>query len=107
MRKLAALTFSAIALLLLSACGPSQEELANGEDPLAALQSTAESNRYGAKYWTEQMSAASELWTQAVAYCEPAEHADYPNCKTVRSVKFIGVPGAVENPARSEKGFNP
>ncbi len=107
MRKLAALTLGAIVPLLLSACGPSPEELANGDDPIAALGSTAESSRYGSKYWTEQMTAASEIWTEAVVYCEPAEHADYANCKTVRSVKFIGVPGAVENPARSEKGFNP
>ncbi len=107
MRALVALTFSAAVALLLSACGPSQEKLANGDDPIAALRATVESSRYGAKYWTEQMTTATELWTKAVAYCEPAEHADYPNCKTVRSVKFIGVPGAVENPARSEKGFNP
>ena len=101
------MTFSAVSRASPSACGPSQEELANGDDPIAALRSTAESSRYGAKYWIEQMTAATELWTQAVAYCEPAEHADYPNCETVRAVKFIGVPGAVENPARSEKGFNP
>jgi hypothetical protein len=106
MRQLNALPL-ALATLLLSACGPSQEQLANGDDPIAALGSTVESSRYGAKYWTEQMNAASDTWTRAIAYCEPAEHADYPNCKTVRSVKFIGVPGAVENPARSEKGFNP
>lgn len=106
MRQLFALLL-ALSALLLSACGPSQEQLANGDDPIAALGSTVESSRYGAKYWTEQMNAASDTWKQAVAYCEPAEHADYPNCKTVGSVKFIGAPGAVENPARSEKGFNP
>lgn len=107
MRALVPLTFSAALALFLLACGPAQEELANGDDPIAALRSTVESSRYGAKYWTEQMTAATDLWIKAAAYCEPAEHADYPNCKTVRSVKFIGVPGAVENPARSEKGFNP
>jgi hypothetical protein len=89
------------------ACGPSQEELANGDDPLAALESTVESSRYGAGYWTEQMTAKTQVWAEALAYCEPAERADYPNCTTVRSVRFIGVPGAVGNPAHSEQGFNP
>jgi hypothetical protein len=100
-------TLAAAISLALSACGPSQEDLANGDDPVAALASTVESSRYGSKFWTEQMTSTTDVWTAALAYCDPAERADYPNCKTVRSVKFIGVPAAVGNPARSEKGFNP
>ena len=60
MRQLFALPL-ALSALLVSACGPSQEQLANGDDPIAALGSTVESSRYGAKYWTEQMNAASDL----------------------------------------------
>jgi hypothetical protein len=99
--------FALAAAAALIACGPSEEELANGDDPLTALEATVESSRYGASYWTEQMTAKTQVWAAALAYCEPAERADYPNCKTVRSVRFVGVPGAVGNPARSEKGFNP
>ena len=95
---------AAIAFL---ACGPSQEELADGDDPLAALESTVESSRYGARSWTEQMTAKTQVWAAALAYCEPTERADHANCKTVHSVTFIGVPRAVGNPARSESGFNP
>ena len=95
------------AALLASACAPSQEEIANGDDPIAALASTVQSSRYGTNYWTEQMRSASDTWSKAVVYCEPIERRDYPNCKTVRAVKFIGVPAPIENPARSERGFNP
>ncbi len=89
------------------ACGPSQEELANGEDPIAALESTVHSSRYGSAYWREQLEADSAVWKEARAFCADAQRADYPNCKTVRSTAFIGKPGPVENPALSDEGFNP
>ena len=97
-----------ITLLVSSlACQPTQEELANGDDPIAALSSTVESSRYGPKYWSEQMTADSETWTKALEYCAPAEHANYPNCEVVASVKFAEAPGPVDNPFQSEKGLNP
>lgn len=94
------------AFALFLACGPTQEQLANGDDPIAALGATVESSRYGEQYWKEQKAAASEIWQQAISYCEPSEHANYPNCEIVTNVKFLGAPEAVENPARSEKGLN-
>jgi hypothetical protein len=106
-RILDARTVAAAVALAFSACGPSQEDLANGDDPVAALASTVESSRYGSKFWNEQMTSRTDVWTAALDYCEPAQRADYPNCNTVRSVKFIGVPEPVGNPARSESGFNP
>lgn len=96
-----------IAIACSAGCGPSQEAVANGDDPIAALASTVASDRYGTAFWTQQMHDGTEIWTQALAYCEPAERSDYPNCKTVRSVQFIGVPDPVENPAASTEGFNP
>lgn len=92
---------------LATACGPTEEQIANGDDPIAALGSTVKSSRYGATYWTEQMKGDTDVWKEAVAYCEPAERANYSNCEVVRSTKFVGVPGAVENPALSDEGFNP
>jgi len=88
-------------------CGPTDEEIANGDDPIAALASIVESSRYGAAYWTEQMKGDTDVWKEAIAYCEPADRANYTNCEVVRSTKFVGVPGKVENPALSQKGFNP
>ncbi len=89
------------------ACQPSQEDIANGDDPIAALGSTVESSRYGATYWAEQMKADSDVWNDAVAYCEDAERANYPNCELVAAAKFMATPDAVENPFQSEEGLNP
>ena len=101
-----------IALVVLAglwamACGPSQEEIANGDNPIAALGSTVQSSRYGPAYWREQLQADSALWKEALAFCADSQRADYPNCQSVRSTEFIGKPGAVENPALSDEGFNP
>lgn len=101
-----ALVVSAFALAV-AACGGSQEELANGDDPIAALGSTVKSSRYGPAYWKEQLEAESTVWKEALAYCADAEHANYPNCETVKSTEFIGKPGTVGNPALSDEGFNP
>jgi len=106
-RNVTLVTLAALVGSLAAACGPTQEEIANGDDPIAALDSTVTSSRYGPTYWTEQMKGDTDVWSEALAYCEPAEHANYPNCEVVRSTKFVGVPGRVENPALSDEGFNP
>lgn len=77
-----------VSLALFVGCTPSSEELADGDDPIAALSSTAQSSRYGMKYWSEQRDGETEVWADALAFCEPAEAADYPNCKTVRTTRF-------------------
>ena len=101
------ITLIVLASLWAVACGPSQEKIANGDDPIAALRSTAQSSRYGAAYWREQLEADSALWKEALTFCADSQRADYPNCQTVRSTEFIGKAGAVENPALSDEGFNP
>jgi len=88
---------------LVSACGPSQEQIANGDDPIAALASTAKSSRYGNNYWIEQRDDATDVWAEATAYCEPTERANYPNCETVRGVAAIN-PKTVKDP-RTQPGF--
>lgn len=85
------------------ACGPSAEDVANGDDPIAALASTAKSSRYGHNYWIEQRDQKSEIWARAIAYCEPDEHANFPNCETVRSVQAV-TPKPVQDP-RAQPGF--
>jgi len=89
--------------LFIASCSPSPEEIANGDDPIAALASTAKSSRYGLNYWVEQRNQKTENWSQALAFCEPAEHANYPNCETVREVRATE-PGKVEDP-RTQPGF--
>ena len=79
-----------------AACAPSPNVLANGDDPLAALRSTATSTRYTAGYWYEQARTDSATsWKQATAYCgesqaPPGLEADgaRPNCRAVWSAHF-------------------
>lgn len=79
-----------------AACAPSPGALANGDDPLAALRSTAASTRYTAGYWYEQARADSAgRWKQATQYCgetqaPPGLEADgaRPNCRAVWSAHF-------------------
>jgi hypothetical protein len=92
-----------IGAVLLISCGSSQEELANSDDPIAALESTASSSRYGLNYWVEQRDQETDIWSRALAYCEPAERANYPNCETVREVG-ASQPGKVVDP-RTQPGF--
>lgn len=87
------------------ACGPSQEDIANGDDPIASLATTVSSSRYGEQYWKEQRDVASDLWQRAVAYCEPAEHANFANCEVVNQLKFLTTPDAAKDPARSKSGL--
>ncbi|MGH7286942.1 MAG: hypothetical protein ACREI8_02870 [Myxococcota bacterium] len=87
----------------ITSCSPSPEDVANGDDPIAALTSTARSSRYGLNYWVEQRDQKTETWSQALAFCEPPEHANYPNCETVREVRATE-PGKVEDP-RTQPGF--
>lgn len=93
-----------LAALLLISCGSSQEELANGDDPIAALGSTVASSRYGLNYWVEQRDQETDVWARALAYCEPAERANYPNCEIVREVRATE-PGKVVDP-RTQPGFS-
>ena len=89
--------------ILLSACGPSQEQIANGDDPIAALASTVRSSRYGNNYWIEQRDGGTGVWDEATSYCAPAERTNHPNCETVRAVAAIE-PKMVKDP-RTQPGF--
>jgi hypothetical protein len=82
----------------LAACRPSPQQVADGDDPLAALTVSAESKRYNSGYWREQARAdsagPSSLWARALAYCgddarpRPGLETDgaKPNCGAVRQV---------------------
>lgn len=77
-------------ILLVPACGQSEAEMANGDDPMKALESPYPSVRYNATYWTQTSALDKELWDRAVAFCEGIEDPrDYPNCNAVRSVAAL------------------
>ncbi|MGH7576218.1 MAG: hypothetical protein ACREM1_13970 [Longimicrobiales bacterium] len=74
--------------LVVTGCAPSEEAIANGEDPLEALTVPHRSDRYTTTYWRSTSKDDSELWARAVDYCED-KRADYPNCEAVRSVAIM------------------
>jgi len=88
------------ALALIGGCAkPTPEQVADGDNPLAALAVSAETHRYTESYWTEQYRADSagrpSPWKQALAYCgtndapRPGLNADgnKPNCFAVFQVE--------------------
>lgn len=72
--------------LSLVGCKPSQEDVANGNDPIRSLSATVQSTRYGPPYWAEQRRVKSGSWQQAVAYCTPDRRREFPNCPTVSNL---------------------
>lgn len=77
-----------LSLLPLAGCAASEEDIANGDDPLEALSVPHRSDRYTTTYWTYTKRDDPELWTQAVEYCQD-KSGGYPNCETVRQVQFV------------------
>jgi hypothetical protein len=74
----------ALVAVLAAACGrPSAEDLANGDDPLAALRSSVRSARYDGAFWNREAVESTELWAGAVAYCRTPGNSAAPNCQTV------------------------
>ena len=75
--------------LSLVACAETDEEIANGDDPLRALSVGYPSDRYTSSYWTRTMGEDPGLWAEATAYCERYNDADHPNCGAVRSAQMM------------------
>ena len=78
-----------LASILIGACGESDADIANGDDPLRALTVAQRSDRYGSTYWTQKSNADSALWAEAVAYCEARTSGEHPNCEAVRQVRIL------------------
>jgi hypothetical protein len=77
------------AALALLACGIGCTDSANGDDPLAALDSMAVTTRYTQPYWVQEMRGQTPTWDQALAICGEATATQRPNCAFVREVKAI------------------
>jgi hypothetical protein len=66
-----------------TACQPKPEDVANGDDPIAALRVAVRSTRYDGPYWQQQRLAASDVWKRALAECTPEQATQRPNCEPV------------------------
>ena len=79
-----ALSVLVLAAGLLAGCSqPTAEELANGDDALAALRSPVRSARYDGAFWNREAVQSTDLWESGVAYCRTPGNSVAPNCQTV------------------------
>ncbi len=101
-----------VLLLPIGACQPSQEDIANGDNPIDALGATARSTRYTSSYWVQQSERRSELWQRAQTACRDADLGARPNCAVVQEVaQFDAMAERSRNrspsgPATIEPGWN-
>lgn len=68
-----------------------QTEVANGDDPLAALTVMAPTSRYRTAFWRQQSDSNTTLWRQAKEYCEKngvTPQGQKPNCGAVAAVSY-------------------
>lgn len=82
-RSRVALTLVVPLAIAVLGCQPKAEDVANGDDPIAALGVPVRSTRYDGPYWQQQRLAASDVWRRAVAACTPDQAPQRPNCEPV------------------------
>lgn len=76
-------------IALAAACRSQAEreaDIANGDDPIAALEVSAPSTRYSTRYWLTQAERDPATWGRATAYCQEqraAPQGTRPNCAAV------------------------
>ena len=85
MKPLPALTL----VLILTACRPSSQDVANGPDALQALAQHVESSRYGPDYWKRAAAENTAVWRKATAFCRQAEANEYPTCASVKMAEYF------------------
>lgn len=93
----ALLTAGALAALApLGACRKAADNVADGDDPIAALKVTTPTRRYTQGFWTAQAqssdSARRRLWAEALGYCRrPDLEVDgaKPNCREVMTAAAL------------------
>lgn len=84
------------AVAALGACQKPVEDVADGDDPIAALKVTTPTRRYTQGFWTAQAQSSDStrrrLWDEALAYCRrPDLEVDgaKPNCREVRTAAAL------------------
>jgi hypothetical protein len=58
-------------------------DVANGDDPIAALDAPVRSTRYDGAYWQQQRVAGSDVWRRALDVCSSERATERPNCEPV------------------------
>lgn len=87
----------------ITACGPQEEDVANGDDPLQALTVGAVSQRYDDAFWGQQRHEDPDLWARAKTYCEDKDVGAHPNCRPV--LGLMGLERTLERPRSSSPGL--
>ena len=88
-------------------CAPSAEDVAEGDDPLAALAVGAPSERYDGRFWLLKRDEDRALFDEAVVYCRGEQDADRlaerPNCgPVIAAARFAE---SRERPRPQGRGF--
>ena len=104
-----------IAVVLVTGCDSEadrQTELANGDDPIAALGSTIESTRYTTAFWTQQADSNPSLFARARAFCDAqwaSNSGQRVNCGAVSAAAFehLGRRTAPKRPRRDPRTMGP
>lgn len=107
------ITFARLGLLtallgvLSTGCAPSAEDVAEGDDPLAALAVGAPSDRYDGRFWLLKRDEDRALFDEAVVYCRGEQDADRlaerPNCgPVIAAARFAE---SRERPRPQGRGF--
>ena len=107
------ITFAYLALLmavfgaLITGCAPSAEDVAEGDDPLAALAVGVPSERYDGRYWLLKRAEDRPLFDEAAAYCRGEQDgerlAGRPNCgPVIAAARFAE---SRERPRPQGRGF--
>jgi hypothetical protein len=80
-----------VASTVILACRKSDMADANGEDPIAALNSRAVTTRYVHEFWIDQARRRTPLWDSAFALCSAywkRNDGSKPNCGHVYTANF-------------------
>src|SRR5208337_1906013 len=98
------LKFSLLAaLLLLGACNGKSDDTS----PLAALQSPNAAENYGDQFWNDQLQKKTDLWNQALSFCQQPEHRFLINCQPVLAAAAPRVPFSATMPSNGPGSWPP
>ncbi len=92
------------AFLFLGACNGKSDDTSA---PLAALQSPNAAENYGDQFWNDQLQKKTELWSQALSFCQQPEHKFLINCQPVLAAAAPRVPFSATMPSNGPGSWPP
>lgn len=92
------------AFLFLGACNGKSDDTSA---PLAALQSPNAAENYGDQFWNDQLQKKTELWSQALSFCQQPEHKFLINCQPVLAAAAPRVPFSATMPSNGPGSWLP